>query len=269
MNLTPSLRVLFDSIPLSKLKTLGVIDWGAPVPVFGSLDDSEVATVGLNPSNREFVNLAGEELGDLERRFHSLQSLEIEDWNNLDISHLTAIEKSCSEYFSGNPYDQWFRVLDNIISGTRHSFYNYNRRSACHLDLIPFATYEKWGDLAKEHQHDLMKISTESFIKTLCNSKLKLLILNGESVVRLFSDITNISLEKNEKKEWQLPRKSGRHVAGYSYRGQISKVRDIKLNRSILILGYNHNLQSSFGVTNSVKRSIRSWVKEKYDEQGI
>ena len=76
-------------------------------------------------------------------------------------------------------------------------------------------------------------------------------------------------MERREEEEWCLPRKSGKHVIGYSYCGQTSKIGNTNLNRNILVLGYNHNLQSSFGVTNSVKDSIGSWIKEKYDKQGI
>ena len=199
MKLIPSLRILCNSVSLSELKKLGVIEWGAPVPVFGSFDDSEVATVGLNPSNKEFINSAGQELRGLERRFHSLQSLGIDRWNNLETSKLSVLEKSCSEYFKGNPYDQWFNVLDNLMLGIGHSFYDYKGKSACHLDLVPFATNEKWGSLLKEDKHDLINISTKSFIETLSNSKIKLLILNGESVVRLFSDITQTVFERKKQ----------------------------------------------------------------------
>ena len=40
----------------------GIIPWAAPIPVFGDLCTSRVATVGLNPSNREFVDEDGIEL---------------------------------------------------------------------------------------------------------------------------------------------------------------------------------------------------------------
>ena len=35
------------------------------------------------------------------------------------------------------------------------------------------------------------------------------------------------------------------------------------MNRDILVLGYNHNIQSSFGVTNEAIRAIRDWVAER------
>jgi hypothetical protein len=65
-----------------------VIKWGAPVPSFGDLSSSFVATVGLNPSNREFVDDSGQELCDSERRFHTLHSLGLSSWSDVDARHL-------------------------------------------------------------------------------------------------------------------------------------------------------------------------------------
>jgi hypothetical protein len=39
-----------------------VIPWACPIPSFGDLTRARVATLGLNPSNREFVDERGNEL---------------------------------------------------------------------------------------------------------------------------------------------------------------------------------------------------------------
>ena len=46
----------------SAFEATDVIPWSCPVPAFGDLSTSFVATLGLNPSNREFVDKAGNEL---------------------------------------------------------------------------------------------------------------------------------------------------------------------------------------------------------------
>ena len=72
------LTTLLDRMDSAALAGTSVIKWSAPVPSFGDLSSSLVATVGLNPSNREFVDDSGQELCDTDRRFHTLGSLGLE-----------------------------------------------------------------------------------------------------------------------------------------------------------------------------------------------
>src|SRR5207302_775531 len=116
-----------------------VIPWSSPVPVFGNLETAKVATLGINPSNREFVDVSGNELDGNSRRFHTLRSLDIPTWTKAKDRHLQLINDSCSDYFQRNPYDAWFRKLDSIITGTNTSYY-HSLSHACHLDLVPYAT---------------------------------------------------------------------------------------------------------------------------------
>ena len=55
-----------------------VIPWSSPVISFGDLSRARVATLGLNPSNREFVDDAGIELDGPSRRFPTLRSLKLD-----------------------------------------------------------------------------------------------------------------------------------------------------------------------------------------------
>src|SRR5690348_5636215 len=59
-----------------------VIHWGCPVPSFGNLSTAKIATLGLNPSNREFVDKNGRELDGVHRRFHTLNSLGLSKWSD-------------------------------------------------------------------------------------------------------------------------------------------------------------------------------------------
>ncbi len=74
-----------------------------------------------------------------------------------------------------------------------------------------------------------------------------------------------MSFEVNQKEFWSLPRKAG-DISGYSFRGYVSKIHDVNPGRKIMILGYNHNIQSSFGVTNIVQNAICEWVGNQYEE---
>ena len=57
-----TLTTLIDRLDSTAISGTNAILWGCPVPSFGDLSSSQVATIGLNPSNREFVDESGNEL---------------------------------------------------------------------------------------------------------------------------------------------------------------------------------------------------------------
>ncbi len=261
-----ALAILIERLNDHSITEAEVIKWSSPIPAFGDLSHSEIATLGLNPSNKEFVDNWGNELDGVQRRFHTLKSLRLCCWKKAEDQHLDLINETCRNYFSRNPYDTWFKKLDYLISGTNKSFYNpYD--TACHLDLIPYATSCKWTALNKLQRSSLLTATSDTLGVLLKNSPIKLLILNGESVVNHFQDIANIKLNKEIKQDWELPRRSKSGVRGFAYKGSINNISGIKLDRKILILGFNHNIQSSFGVTKQVTCAIKNWITKTVQEK--
>jgi hypothetical protein len=254
-----TLTTLIDRLDRAELSSADVIQWGCPVPSFGDLLKSKVATVGLNPSNREFVGELGQELDGTSRRFHTLNSLGIASWSDADSRHLNLILDSCRTYFAGNPYDRWFRRLDRIVSATKASFYDASC-SACHLDLIPYATAHKWAELTTQQRSSLLAVAGDTLGLLLTESPVRVLILNGQSVVGRFQDICGVCFKTQKMPTWSLRRRGQSDVLRVAYQGIVKSVSGIELNHEILVLGYNHNLQSSFGVTTDVIESIREWV---------
>lgn len=269
-----TLATLIDRLDSSAVSKMDVIRWGCPVAAFGDLLSSRVATVGLNPSNREFVDEAGEELQGASRRFHTLRSLGLRSWSEVDARHLRMILDSYSSYFLANPYDRWFKRLDHVISGTGASFYDTSLQAsfygtslqACHLDLIPYATLRKWTDLTAQQRSSLLTVAGDTLGLLLRDSQIRLLILNGNSVVQQFQDIAGVRLERYEMPAWSLPRQSQPGVMGVAYQGEVDVVSGIALGHQVQVLGFNHNLQSSFGVTNEVINGIRRWIGEVSEE---
>lgn len=256
-----ALTRLLDRMDSAALAGTSVIKWSAPVPSFGDASSSLVATIGLNPSNREFVNDTGQELCDAHRRFHTLGSLGLSAWSDADTRHLQLILRSCCRYFHSNPYDRWFKKLDQIVCGTAASFYA-DLYPACHLDLIPYATSEKWMDLDQRERKTLLDATADALGLLLRDSPVRVVILNGKTVVQQFQYIAGTVLDETEMPAWSLPRESGHDISGFAYMGSIHQLADVRLNRDILVLGYNHNIQSSFGVTTEAIRAIRDWVAE-------
>lgn len=246
-----TLATLIDRLDSATLSGTNVIRWGCPVPSFGDLSSSRVATLGLNPSNREFVDELGNELEGMSRRFHTLRSLGLRSWSSIDARHLRLILQSCRSYFLGNPYDRWFKRLDLVVSGTKASYYDTSY-TACHLDLIPYATMRKWTELTAQQRSSLLAVAGDTLGLLLRNSPVRILILNGRSVVEQFQEIAGVCLERREIPAWSLQRQSRPAVIGLAYRGVVETLSGIVLEQKILALGFNHNLQSSFGVTKEV-----------------
>jgi hypothetical protein len=254
-----TLSHLIKRLEGSTLSGANVIPWSCPVPAFGDPSSSMVATLGLNPSNREFVDGAGNELDGAERRFHTLRSLELSHWSEATARHLELIVDSCRAYFSRNPYDGWFRKLDYLISGTKASYYD-NATGACHLDLIPYATSCKWTELTQKQRSLLVGEAGDTLGLLLRDSEIRLLVLNGNSVAEHFQTMAGLRLEKRTMPQWALPRRQQADVTGIAYKGIVREVSGISLGRELLVLGFNHNIQSSFGVTTQVRDAIRRWI---------
>lgn len=244
------------------LSEFNVIPWSSPVPFFGDISNSKLATVGLNPSNREFLDVAGIELHGGLRRFHTHRSFEIQNWNEINSNHVEILLDGCVNYFNRNPYDIWFKKLNNIISKTKYSYYGDNK--ACHLDLVPYATYDKWGSLSKLNRKNLLEISRLFFIDMLFESNIEMLVLNGRSVVDEFQKLTQCKLNAQQINVWNLSRSSGSNVPGCMYTGEMKLIISRDLNRTIKVFGFNHNIQSSFGITKEVVHSISQEVEHFY-----
>lgn len=246
----------------SNLSTNGVIEWSSPVASFGDLETAEVATVGLNPSNREFVDERGCQLRGVDQRFHTLDSLNLQNWREADSRHLEALVATYKAYFRGNPYDRWFRRLDQIVEGSYASYYD-TERPACHLDIVPYATRVKWNDLSSYDRSELIRVCADTLALLLRSSSVRLLILNGRSVVEHFEFVSGVKLTAQDMPEWALPRRSGNDVPGVAFSGYVERIGGVPLSTAILVLGYNHNIQSSFGVTKRVMLRIREWVSDR------
>ena len=238
-----------------------VITWACPVPYFGDLLNSRIATVGINPSNLEFVDAKGNELTFAERRFPTLKSLKINDWSAASMAHISEIEEACKYYFARNPYDNWFKRLDFLISGTSSSYY-FPASNACHLDLVPYVTSLKWSALSSIQQSSLLEVSAGIIGELLKNSSVEILVLNGKTVIQTLQKISGAKFNCVPMQSWLLPRKSKEGIMGYAYEGSINMLGNVALGRNIRILGYNHNIQSSFGITSYVQNQIRNWISE-------
>lgn len=247
-----------------QLRETGIVRWACPVPYFGRIASATMATVGLNPSIREFADASGDELQGSARRFPTLGSLTLSSWAGADASHVGAIADACTDYFTRNPYQRWFDVLERVLKHARYSYYS-DLRSACHLDLVPFATHSRWGALTPRQRQPLLMLASRHLGSILTQTSIRLLILNGQSVITHVSSISDAVFDTTPVNKWRL-RSGHSTVPGVAYVGTATQVGGIDLEAPLSIIGFNHNLQSSFGVTRRVSKAIGTWVSSVVSE---
>jgi len=248
-----------DKLKNQELQSI-IIPWASPVFVFGDFVNSKIATVGINPSNKEFIDNFGNELNELNRRFCTLKSLGLKTWDEIGDKDLNKLLLSYRNYFFNNPYDAWFKKLDKLLANSNLSYYS-STFPMCHIDLIPFATKMKWGKLNAIEKNKLISNSEEIVKSFISKTDFKYFILNGRTVLELFKEYFDLKYEINEVKDWEIKRKTS-PVKGYSFEASFF----LKENSNIIkVLGFNHNVQSSYGISKDILMSIKKWITNKIE----
>ena len=157
-----------------------------PVLFFGDGLAARVATIGINPSHREYLDPQGQLLRGRAQRFATLESLGADSRAELtDEQADLAIEIMRSYYDEGKPvYGAYFRHLSHFLRGAGAS---YADRGAVHLDLVQEATSHVWGELDEQQQAGLLR-SDVPFLVWQLNSlpRLRAAICAGATVSREF-----------------------------------------------------------------------------------
>lgn len=207
---------LQSSLDLPELLIEGV----CPVPFFGDFIGSNIASVGFNPSNLEFRKINGEEIS-YRKRLPTLDDFKLKNWMDASDFQLSIITSTLHHYFEINPYSQWFDKLDRIF---KPSGYSYYKRSsllrACHIDLVPFATQNKWSSLKGTHKRTLISHSQKLFIQLLAESDINTIFLNGSGICNEFENAIGKRAIKEHQPRWDIHTKKG-VTKGYSYQTEI------------------------------------------------
>jgi hypothetical protein len=217
-----------------------ILPGSTPVVAFGNPGRSAVATLGLNPSRIEFQE-NGVELDGRLRRFETLGSLGVERLDDAPDYAIVRVWQRCNDYFHGNPYD-WFDRLEDVLRVVDASYFG---DTACHLDLTQWATDPTWNGLSRAVQERLVADDAEFLLTQLRSERIRLLLLNGRSVLTAFQGVLDGRLRRETETV------SDRSVTTQLYTGQIGDVQ---------VIGWSTNLQSSFGVTNVLRAKLAERV---------
>ncbi len=157
-----------------------ILPGSTPVLLRGRQPEARVTTVGINPSIREFLTRGGEELTGGLRRFETLSSLGIASMADATDSMFERIHQRCLEYFQVNPYMEWFSPMEELVRVLAGA--SYFDGSACHLDLVPWATKPLWGGLDAPSRARLLAAGRPVVAGQLTNVALDVIYLNGRTV---------------------------------------------------------------------------------------
>jgi hypothetical protein len=158
-----------------------VVLGSTPIVSFGDFQGAWVATLGLNPSDREFLGKGGW-LSDGERRLETLQSLQLTSLTEASDDDVARIVRSCAAYFHRNPYMTWFGSLDKLL--TQSLGVSYLSGEAVHLDLVQWATSPVWGHIKSKQVRSRLIDQDREFLRAqLASEGIRLVLMNGRRVM--------------------------------------------------------------------------------------
>ena len=188
-----------------------------------------MATVSLNPSWREFLAPSGEWLTGSKRRLASLHWIGATDPGELDDAQVSRVVAESYGYFrGGNWYRLWFGWLERLLAGSGAG--SYLDGSACHLDLVQWATRPAQGELAAAAWQRLVDEDREFLRWQLTHSNVSVVLINGASVVDGLLDAGLVSDMAEDRLDYPVKEGTG-HLR--VFRGASDGIRFVGWNRPL------------------------------------
>jgi hypothetical protein len=199
-----------------------VVPESTPVISFGDASKARVATLGLNPSRREFKPTARLALCG---------------------SSPEEVLEGCIMYFRRNPYRNWFDKLSPSLNAFEAS---YEEASACHLDLVQWATDPTWGRIKPSSIRNRLLDQDAPFLERQLrtNKNIDLLLVNGSGAWR------QLCRRLHVEKIHQFPDS----LSGLAH--QPTRFYSGYLFDRLKILAWSTNLQSACGVQSTLWQTI-------------
>ncbi len=240
-------QYLLERAAQSPPEGCSVVPGSTPVVSFGHPLNPSVATLGINPSSGEFLG-GGQLLQGDQRRLATLQSIEAPSYEAIDEAQAAAVIEDCASYFERNPY-RWFNVLDRIL--TEALGVSYFHKTACHLDLVQWATDPIWKELGRDQRARLLQGDREFLRRQLTHEGYRVVIVNGVTAMRWAQTAGIVAWEETDRIE-----------ASPAARFSIGR------GEGALFLGWSCNLQSQPGALRHVEPLIDLVKKHARNELG-
>jgi hypothetical protein len=242
---------------LDRLRTAPIpatVPGSLPVLFFGDLFAASIATIGINPSRREYLAPDGTELEGAKRRFESLRSLGVRDRASLTDSHADAAIGRMQAYFDpGRPIYSWFGGIGRVVEGMGFSF---ERRSAAHLDLVQEATDPVWSRLRRTDRPQA-DTALHRDLPFLCEQierfPLRAVVCTSARVMKEIAS----ALGARDVAEGKLARVTWRIALADVQRGVLG------------IAGWNIPLARPTGLTNDGQHELGTLLRKGLDQAGM
>ena len=229
-----------------------VVPGSTPVVALGNARTATVATLGINPTRAEFIDRDGNELVGADRWLATHTSLEISDLSGAPESAIEQVLNDCNEYFQRNPGWQRFKHLEQVLNGIGAS---YCDGSACHLNLVQWATDPVWNRLPASEKRALINGDAYFLQGQLRSENISLLLVNGNAVIeQLREKYINADFPEFDRIEG-----IGRHPVRLFAR---------RLPDGIQLIAWSINLQSSVGVSSELREELAKRVERICSSSG-
>ena len=226
-----------------------VIDGSTPVLAFGDYETATVATLGINPSQAEFLATDGALLAGDQRRLATLSSLGAESLAAMTDEQVDELLANCRGYFHRKPFKPWFNQLNHSVKGFGADYYD---GSACHLDISMWATDPVWSGVGASQRSTLLEDGEPALRWLLTHGGFDTVIVNGASA---WQQLKTMGVA------------SGEVVATTSFG---TKFTSVKIMRASLghtqIVGWSCNVPSAQGMTTAEKVGLGQIVRTLLDE---
>ena len=231
---------------------VGVIPMTTPVVSFGDFTTSRIATLGINPSSKEF--LSGKKLRSNQRkRLVDFETLGKKNQDSLTPQEAKQVWDGCKNYFSGkNAYWSWFKHFDQILERIDSG---YKSGLSAHLDLSPWATSPIWNKMSEIEQSRLINHDLGFLTWQLKESPIQTILFNGSTVRKALESTKGFHLQIDRDIEYTAGGK-----------GQVSKFYSGDGPSGELVLGWTLNMPSlrmNPEERKSIMKLIGDWVIEK------
>jgi hypothetical protein len=178
----------------------------------------------------------------------TLESIGADRLDQLTDAQVAEVMSDCATYFQRRPYDRWFGPLDRLLKVAADV--SYYDGSACHLDLVQWATQPIWGRITDpDVQTVLLEDGVPHLRAQLARENVRLALLNGRQVLDQVSAVGLVELEE----------------VGRLALGNRTCALYVGTQGGIRWVGWSTNLQSSFGVSAAFKQRLGAWVTSACD----
>lgn len=221
---------------------------------FGDPTGARVATLSLNPSWIEFQDQSGAWLLGEHRRLASLRSLGVTSAEELTDEHVGEVVNDCYSYFDRPTwYKRWFGWLEKLLSGAGVG--SYLDGSACHLDLVQWATKPAQGKLDPGVWRRLVSDDRAFLEWQLGARNIDVVLMNGAAII---AEVRASGIAPD------LESSTIRYKIGNGT-GEVRVVRGRVGGK--LFLGWNRPLATA--IARSGREALIAWVRESADGLGV